>query len=339
VTGKGPPEPASETPDPALQQVAERLLRDAHPLLGGLVAIDVRTGAVLLRESYQRRRPAEPEPLTRAFAPAASVFKLVTAIALLERSPVSLSTPVCIRGGEHAIEREHLERPPPKPPTRCRPFSEALGFSRNAVFAQLATQHLLRRDLVEVAERLGFNAALAFDPPARLGELTVPYNDLAFGRAAAGFTGSSLSVLGAARLSQIIASGGAPRPLTPRAEASPPGARQRLMKRSTARQLRRMMEVTVHSGTSVDAFTNEHGGSYLGDVRIAGKTGTLQPEPGEPITSWFIGFAPSRSPQIALAVLLQNAPVWRRKANAVARDLLRAYFRDRRGVSPPFAPE
>jgi penicillin-binding protein A len=45
------------------------------------------------------------------------------------------------------------------------------------------------------------------------------------------------------------------------------------------------------------------------------------------MTSWFVGFAPSRSPEIVVSVMLENGPTYRRKANELARDLLRTYFR------------
>jgi cell division protein FtsI/penicillin-binding protein 2 len=98
-----------------------------------------------------------------------------------------------------------------------------------------------------------------------------------------------------------------------------------------------MMEVTVHSGTSRGVFSDEDGLNYLGDVRVAGKTGTLQAGESEPTTSWFVGFAPSRAPRIVVSVLLENGAMYREKANEVGRDLLRAYFaaRSYRGVTMP----
>jgi cell division protein FtsI/penicillin-binding protein 2 len=106
---------------------------------------------------------------------------------------------------------------------------------------------------------------------------------------------------------------------------------------STARRLRRMMEFTIHSGTSRGAFTDPDGRSYLGNIRVAGKTGTLRPSVDGPTASWFIGFAPSRAPELVVSVMLDNSPVWRRKANHVARDVFRAYFHDAPGVTHPFA--
>jgi cell division protein FtsI/penicillin-binding protein 2 len=98
-----------------------------------------------------------------------------------------------------------------------------------------------------------------------------------------------------------------------------------------------MMEVTVSSGTSLQAFTDDEGQSFLGGLSVAGKTGTLRPDEDEPTASWFIGFAPSRSPRLVVSVLLQNGRVWRRKGNEVARDVFRAYYAARRhpGVAAP----
>ncbi len=352
--GEGPPAPAQSaapssqlrpprldsgsTLDPTLQETTRRLLAAARPINGGIVAVHAATGRILAWQEY--RRPGHSgHPLTQASTAAASLFKIVTTVALFERSPVLPTTRVCISGGERELERFHLTPPRAAPNTRCQPFGDALGFSRNAVFAQLATEHLLRQDLVEVAERLGFNRPLPFDVPAQLGSLSVPYNDLEFARTAAGFQGSTLSVLGGAHLAYLIASGGRPRRMTLKAtpELAPPasGDSEPVLRASTAERLRRMLEVTIHSGTSLDAFSDTRGASYLGNIRVAGKTGTLQASTRGATASWFIGFAPSRSPELIVSVMLDNSPVWRRKANHVARDVLRAYFQQRPGVSFP----
>lgn len=109
------------------------------------------------------------------------------------------------------------------------------------------------------------------------------------------------------------------------------------MNPSTAWRLTRMMEVTVHSGTSLQAFTDDAGDAYLPSIRVAGKTGTLRPLAEGPTASWFTGFAPSRKPRVVVSVMLQNRPVWRRRANGIARDVLRAYFASRGAahVTPP----
>src|SRR5262249_24927841 len=114
---------------------------------------------------------------------------------------------VCTFGGLHSIQREQLEIPKGAA-LECGPFSQALGHSKNAVFAKLAVKSLLRQDLIATAEKLGFNSFVPFDFKVPMGRLEVPFNDLEFARTAAGFRGSTLSPLGAAHLATVIARGG-----------------------------------------------------------------------------------------------------------------------------------
>jgi peptidoglycan glycosyltransferase len=336
------------TLDPQLQQASERLLRGAKPVEGAIVALDPNTGRVLAFRALTSGA-SEHELLTQARLPAASLFKVVTATALFETTSLSPQDKVCISGGMHGIERRHLEAARGAG-ADCGRFAWALGHSKNAVFAQLATRLLTRDDLAKTAERLGFNARLTLDDGAEqadLGKLNLPYNDLEFARAAAGFQGSSLSPIGAAYLLTLIARGGAPIELRlhdgiPSHEPEPLAARAPApFSARTAQRLTRMLEVTVETGTSRAAFTAPDGKRYLPGIRVAGKTGTLRPGQGEEtMTSWFVGFAPSRNPEVVVSVMLVNGHTYRRKANELARDLLRTYFRahGRAGsVTDPFA--
>ncbi len=318
------------TLDPELQHAAERLLARAAPQRGGVVAIEARSGKILAWAEYGARHPGDV--LLKLEAPSASVFKIVTSVALIERTHASTAQRVCYRGGWHRIERANLDRPRRGPGVRCTSFYRALGHSINAIFAQLATRYLERDDLVATGEQFGFNHPLPFDVPVELGTLHVPYNDLAFARTSAGFIHTRLSTLGAAYLSYSVAAGGRiERTHIVQSAGSyhAPAHRQfvrRAFRTRTARLLTRMMEVTVQSGTSMQAFSNDAHRSYLPGMRVAGKTGTLKPTRHSPTTSWFTGFAPSRRPRIVVGVLLENGRVWREKANEVARDVLRVYF-------------
>lgn len=349
VVSATPPDRPTRGPstlDPELEQAAARLLRTAKPVEGAIVAIEPRTGHVLAFEALTSSGSALAS-LTRARLPAASLFKIVTTTALFENTTLSPRDKVCINGGMHGLERRHLE-PARGPGAQCGRFAWALGNSKNAVFAQLATRLLTRADLLETAENLGFNAPLLLDGEQRaeLGKLDVPYNDLEFARAAAGFQGSSLSPLGAAYLMTVIARGGSPVDLrlhedVAGAPSALPASASPLFSAATGQRLTRMLEVTVESGTSRAAFTAPDGKRYLPGIRVAGKTGTLRPDGSDDtMTSWFVGFAPSRSPEIVVSVMLVNGRTYRRKANELARDLLRTYFRAHgreRTVTDPFA--
>jgi cell division protein FtsI/penicillin-binding protein 2 len=332
------------TLDPTLSRAALKLLEQAHPVEGAAVLIDLKSSSLRVFAEVHRGG-SQGSAITEARAPAASVFKLITTAALFENGGVRPSERVCIAGGSHSVERRHLDAPRGGPDVTCGTFSQALGFSRNAVYAQLATHRLARQDLVEIAERLGFNSNVPFDWPVPVGSLNVPYNDLEFARTATGFQGSTLSPLGAAYIASVIAQGGLAQRLhlvAPPETGSLPEAETptRILKKATARRLTKMMEVTVRSGTSRGVFHDESGRSLLPGVRVAGKTGTLRPGSRSETTSWFVGFAPADKPEVVVSVMLENGAVWRQRAAEVARDLLRVYFH-RKGMTKivdPLAP-
>ena len=66
-----------------------------------------------------------------------------------------------------------------------------------------------------------------------------------------------------------------------------------------AAELTRMMVSVVDKGTGRRARIN--------GVQVAGKTGTAQNATGKQPHAWFIGFAPADNPQVAVAVVLENA--------------------------------
>ena len=47
-------------------------------------------------------------------------------------------------------------------------------------------------------------------------------------------------------------------------------------------------------------------GAKIAGVHVAGKTGTAETPSGSP-HGWFVGFAPAEDPQIAVAVIIENA--------------------------------
>jgi cell division protein FtsI/penicillin-binding protein 2 len=333
---------ATLTIDRTLQRTAARLLARARPIRGAVVMASTRSGHVLVWAEWQREAGAKGAVLLEARSPAASIFKVVTTAALLDRAKVHPRQRVCTTGGDHRIGPEHLS-PAHGNRATCGPFSAALGLSRNAVFAQLAARYLRPDELLDEGEALGFNGRVPFEAKVPVGHLNVPTDKLGMAKVATGFEGSTLSPLGGAYLAYVIANGGRAarfRIVESAGDYQAPKRRQslgRVLSVWAAGQLRKMMEATVHSGTSLQAFTTETGEPYLPGLPVAGKTGTLRPAQGAPMTTWFIGFAPSRRPQVVISVLLDNGPVWRQKANELARDMLRAYFAER-GVAGVTAP-
>jgi peptidoglycan glycosyltransferase len=67
----------------------------------------------------------------------------------------------------------------------------------------------------------------------------------------------------------------------------------------TAAQMSQLMVSVVNNGTGTAA--------KLSNVQVAGKTGTAQTGQNT-IHAWFIAFAPTDKPKVAVAVLVENQP-------------------------------
>lgn len=317
-------EPVKLTLDPELQRAAEQLLVKARAHEAAIVLSDVHTGRILVWAT----RGSGHDLVSTPMAPSASLFKVVTAAALLESGKVSRSTRQCYAGGEKKIEAEDLDDDRSRD-DRCTTLGSALGHSVNLVFARLALKHLSPAALRSEAEELGIGSELPIDVAVPASTLTIPEDRLGFARAAAGFWNGKLSPLSALFLMQTIANKGQRVELSVVSDDTEPKRLGRALRDSTATALTRMLEVTTRSGTSAKVFHREDGTRVFPKMSVAGKTGTLIGGKPSRMYSWFAGFAPSRKPEVAITVLLANDVKWWKKANEIAREMLEVYVEQR----------
>jgi cell division protein FtsI/penicillin-binding protein 2 len=325
--------------DADLQRTVSALLAARHFPEASVILMEVATGRVLVYANHVEGQPAR-DLIVEATAPSASVFKIVTAAALVEEGHVTAETQRCYSGGEQRIGPADLIEDPQRD-RWCTTLAGAMGRSINTVFARLAKEDLTPPKLEAMARRFGYGRPVAFDVPVQPSALHVPTEPLDFARTAAGFWNTTLSPIEAAELSAIVARGGeSVRPsIVDKVVASsgavawsapePPPPR-RVVAKETADQLEQMMERTVPDGTCWRAFHDTRGTAYLPGIAVAGKTGTLTEAETRRYYTWFTGFAPVHPQgdvkQVAVAALVVNGPNWELKANVVARETLRAYF-------------
>jgi cell division protein FtsI/penicillin-binding protein 2 len=338
---------ADLTFDPRLQAATERLLRRSQIKYGAGVVLSIPDGRVLALAGHSAVDPAvgAAELALRPWAPAASVFKIVSAVALVEEAGLTGDSRACYHGGVSSLVRDNLFDNPRI--DRCASLAYGIGKSQNAILAKLAIQHLSPLQLARTGRALGFGEPLAFDLPVEPSHLDVPEgNPLEFARTAAGFWHSTLSPLHGALLAAAIADGG--RMLTPTlidhlrddgaataagaAEALPP--RQALTPEAAA-AVAGMMAGVTRMGTARRAFYDRHGRRRL-PFSAAGKTGTLYGKGDRDWVgySWFVGFAPVEHPTVAFAVALGNKPGRQLRASEVARELLAEYAAGTREHEP-----
>jgi penicillin-binding protein A len=326
------------TLNPAAQQAAYDALGDNK---GAVVALDPRTGAILAMVSKPSYDPnplashsveeqqaawqvlqEDPEKptLNRAIAqtlPPGSVFKIVTAAAALESGryePDSL-----IPGpAEYDLPQSTVDLPNQSGepcgsgPEELTTLANALRVSCNTAFAYLGND-LGDDALREQAERFGYNSEPLTDEDLNAAtsifpaELDAPQTALA----AIGQFDVRATPLQIAMVSAGIANDGTV--MNPYLieelrdpdrvkvlERTEPEELSRAVSTETAQELTAMMVEVVENGTGQNG--------QLEGIQVAGKTGTAQTTAERPPYAWFTSFAPADDAQIAVAVVIEEAP-------------------------------
>ncbi len=328
----------SLTVEPAAQTAAfEGLRRLGQNVEGAVVALEPSTGKILAMVSspsydpgrlsshnfstvQQNRKQllANPDkPLTnraiQELYPPGSTFKLITAAAAIESGQYRPDS--MVKGG-FELDLPQTDNPLPNDGGgNCGgdrvTLTQALMVSCNVSFGFLGLQ--LGADVLrEQAELFGFGdtylrdltrqAPSQFPDDAEgpllaysaIGQFDVAATPLQVAMVAAGIANGG-TVMRPYLVDEVRAPD-----LSVLDKASPEPFRDAISA-STARDLTQMMVEVVDQGTGATA--------QIPGIKVAGKTGTAQSEPGRPAYAWFVSFAPADDPKIAVAVLIEDAGV------------------------------
>jgi peptidoglycan glycosyltransferase len=322
--------------DPELTRSVFRVLRNARVALGHVILLDPRTGRVLSYASTDTER----FPPTRAY-PAASLIKVITAAAALDRDPGLARLPCRFRGSPYRLTPSRID--PPKAGNEVS-LRGALASSNNQCFAQLAVHALGSSVLMDAILRFGW---LSEPAPAHAAGSADPGEDrFGVGKLGCGLAGSSITPLHAAQLASTLSRGELVEPRwiegvfddTGRELPLPAvGPIRQVMTPELAAELREMLVDTTTKGTARRAFRKRNGRALLGPVRVAGKTGSLSGDNPKGRYEWFMGVAPADDPKIAIAVLLVQGDLYWRNASQVAAEVLRSVFCAKTGCTADLA--
>jgi penicillin-binding protein 2 len=276
--------------------------------------------------------------------PPGSIFKVVTAVALLEEGRIDPERPFHCQG--------YLDDPDR---LRCFTFRNfgvghgdlnlvgALSRSCNVYFFS-AARRLGAGPLQEWAGRFGFGRPTGIDLPGESGGgLPTSTRDTRPG-AVRRVSGDALQLaigqgqltatpLQVARMMAGMANGG--RLVVPRlAEAGPRGpTAMNSGSTGSSSTSARIPELSARSLEWVrmgmrEVVTHPQGTGYktvrLKDIAIAGKTGTAEPGGDRPDHAWFAGYVPADRPTIAFVVVLEHAGPGGHAAGPVAREFVQA---------------
>lgn len=302
VLGEGSPKaakPLKTTIDPDVQSAAVTALAG---YIGGVAAVDVKTGAL-------RGVAGSAWSLLQ---PPGSTMKIVTATAALNTGAATMKSEYEYATTGVADGRE-IRNAGGK---LCGgDFTQAFADSCNSVYAPLG-EEVGEEALTETAEAFGFNKSPAvFDaegtdliaPPIPTIPQPGDYNN-ELGVSALGQGKVQATPLLMASVSQGIANKGVvlPNPATREKGLQPDREPVRVASKKVAADMTSVMVAVVTSGTGFAAA--------IADGQVAGKTGTAEvgPRAGDPEDliedAWFSGFAPADRPELAVGVMVVDAP-------------------------------
>jgi peptidoglycan glycosyltransferase len=319
---------------------------------GAVVAIEPATGRILasvqfpsfdpnvlsshdpaaIREYYATLEADPAKPLLNrpivSLNPPGSTFKLVTTAAALASGRF---TPDSVIPGPRTydlpdstkrIRNWNLQSCGPGDVVTLR---QALAISCNTAFAWLGNQ--LGDDALRAqAELMGFNQS--FEIPLRAAtsrypeDLDAPQTAMsAIGQFDVRATALQMAMVGAA----IGNSGKTMNPYLVQEVRGPdlsilqttePTMFEQAMTPLNAAQLVEMMVNVVENGTGSNA--------QIPGVRVAGKTGTAQTGNDNPAVAWFVALAPAQSPEVAVAVVIEDAGAPEVSGNQLAAPIARS---------------
>ena len=317
------------TVDPHLQKTLNTLMATYPKDIMGILLMDARSGRILaIGGRFKGERSLRS--FKRSDYPAASVFKLITAIAAVDYLGMVAEDTLEFCGP--------LYRRRPRRWLNCRgdslpKVSLALAFGRsiNPVFGRIGV-HLGRGAFEEVSERLFFGDTLwglamgyvSFDSVR---------DDNGLALLGSGFNYSYLNPVHASLLAQVMATGNVWKPyVVDRVEKggevtyrSSPELVSSPLSGSTLREIKQMAKATVDSGTVYNLFHDRYGRPLL-NVSVGGKTGTLRSKKHGALTEWFVGFAPVENPEVVIVVFSVDNTLIHIKTPYLAMRMLQAYF-------------
>ena len=318
--------------DAQLTREVFRVLEQGRVDLGHVVVMDPNSGRLLAYASTD----VERFPPTQAY-PAASLIKVITAAAALSASPEQARLPCRYTGNPYRLTRARID-----PPRRGNTVTlrKALITSNNQCFAQLAVHAVGAGPLLAAIGRFGWLSEPA--PAHAAGSADAGEDRLDVGKLGCGLAGCRITPLHAVQLAASLSHGelvsprwidrildGEGRELPLPALPAP----RRVMSYELAAELREMLVDTTRRGTARSAFRDRRGRPLLGNVLVAGKTGSLSGKKPEGRYEWFIGIAPADDPQIAVATLLVQGELFWRSSSQIAAEVLRKLFCTRQGCS------
>ena len=339
VTFDGHPYQVTTSLNLDLQQYLLKHMDRVNSRYIGIVAMEPDTGRILTLAGFNKIDP-EQDPCLTADYPAASLFKIVTAAAAVEKKGYRAGTRLKFNGYKHTLYKRQLTDKTNRY-TNSISFEDAFAQSVNPVFGKIGALYLEPEALEVFGDAFGFNRSVNFELPWPTSHLEV--NDDSYRRAeiASGFNRqTTLSPLHGAVIVSAVVNGGTPVEPTlvdrisddagkPVYETRPQFM-EAAVSAHTAEVLRQLMTTTVTSGTARKIFRGHRRSKVLSRLTLGGKTGSIFNRAHDARFDWYVGYANEKKghEKMVVAVVVAHEEYIGIRAGQYARMAIEHYFKD-----------
>ncbi|MDR2353651.1 MAG: hypothetical protein LBF22_10965 [Deltaproteobacteria bacterium] len=331
---------AQTTFDPALQQQVEKWITQVGAGEAALVVLNPTDGRILALAGTGTN-PGGAAVL--GGVPAASLFKIVTAAASMEKNNYDEDSYVLYDGGKHTLFKTNVVK---EPDQGLHKATLRLGFAEsiNSVFGKLGIYTVGPEDLAVYAERLKFNQELPFEiqvAPSAF-QINDPTDDFHLAELASGYNRlTTMSPLHAAMVAGTVWAGGLIYEPWMVVEVKDefhnlfyrggPSLGGRALIPETTRKLKVLMEATIHEGTGRRRFSDAATHPLLSQLHLGGKSGTINDDSGQRV-DWFVAFASPKKwgvkEPLAIAAVVVHNGRYRLTSQDLVRGVIIRYYED-----------
>jgi cell division protein FtsI/penicillin-binding protein 2 len=305
----------------------------------GIVGIDPVTGKILSMVGFDKTDDSNNPCLDNRF-PAASIFKIVTASAAVEKCGFNLDSKLTYNGKKHTLYKSQLKDRKNRYTNRIT-FRESFAQSVNPVFGKIGAHYLGKTTLEKYAAAFGFNRVIDFEiqlAPSAVSLSDEPYQ---WAEIASGFNQETkMSPLhGALMAAAIINEGSLIEPTIVNQITDEEGqilyrgqsvTINQVITPEASKVVNRLMGTTIRSGTLKKTFRGYKRNKILSKLNIGGKTGSIDNNSHDVRYDWFVGFAEEKEGpgKIAISVIVAHEKYIGIRASQYARMVITQYFKN-----------
>ena len=325
------------TLDTDLQGYMTKKIQAARSPLIGFVAIDPTTGHVITMIDRKKTGELGNIGLNSTF-PAASVFKIISATAAIDRAKLKADSTLTYNGRSHTLYKNQLKKGSNRY-TNNVSLKDSFAKSINPAFGKLGIFCLKKDLLEEYAVRFGFNKPIKFELPVEPSRFFIDNEPYHWAEIACGFNRETLiSPIHGAMIASAVVNGGKlvePKIVKQITDSKKnlvysveDGTARQVMSQETSKEMMTLMAATISRGTSRRAFRGHRRDRVLAKLFLGGKTGSIKNDTDKWLYDWFVGYGAEKegNRKLALAVLVVHGELLRARAHEYARLALKYYF-------------